>query len=108
MISGPIDFYGMDTNLVEVGSTRNCLVTNILPNIFFCVPQKKKSHTGLLFHFWLGYAFNQVQVINYTSSMLVSAQQQMTSDRTVCQSIWLQQNHALHHCIKHHIHSDWL
>ncbi len=25
----------------------NCLVTNILQNIFFCVQQKKKTHTGL-------------------------------------------------------------
>jgi len=25
----------------------NCLVTDILQNIFFCVQQKKKNHTGL-------------------------------------------------------------
>jgi len=25
----------------------NCLVTRILRNIFFCVQQKKKIHTGL-------------------------------------------------------------
>ncbi len=28
-------------------STVNCLVTNSLQNIFFCVQQKKETHTGL-------------------------------------------------------------
>ncbi len=28
----------------------NCLVTNILQNIFFCVQQKKETHTGLARH----------------------------------------------------------
>ncbi len=28
----------------------NCLVTNILQNIFFCVQQKKETHTGLAQH----------------------------------------------------------
>jgi len=29
-------------------ATVNCLVTNILQNIFFCVQQNKETHTGLL------------------------------------------------------------
>ncbi len=28
-------------------ATVNCLVTNILHNILFCVQQKKETHTGL-------------------------------------------------------------
>ncbi len=28
-------------------ATSNCLVTNILQNIFFCVQQRKEAHTGL-------------------------------------------------------------
>ncbi len=28
----------------------NCLITNILQNIFFCVQQKKETHTGLKRH----------------------------------------------------------
>ncbi len=28
-------------------ATVNCLVTDILQNIFFCVQQKKETHTGL-------------------------------------------------------------
>ncbi len=28
-------------------ATVNCLVTSILQNIFFCVQQKKETHTGL-------------------------------------------------------------
>ncbi len=27
-------------------ASSNCLVTNILQNIFFCVLQKKETHTG--------------------------------------------------------------
>ncbi len=27
-------------------ATVNCFVTNILQNIFFCVQQKKETHTG--------------------------------------------------------------
>ncbi len=27
--------------------TSNCLVTNILQNIFFCTQQKKETHIGL-------------------------------------------------------------
>ncbi len=43
--------------------TRNCLVTHIFKNIFFCVQQKKETHTdweqldgeettGFFFFFW--------------------------------------------------------
>ncbi len=32
---------------MKINGTRNCSVTNILQNIFFCVPQQKESHTGL-------------------------------------------------------------
>ncbi len=32
---------------MEVYGNRKCLVTNILQNIAFYVPQKKDSHTGL-------------------------------------------------------------
>ncbi len=28
-------------------ATSNCLLTNILQNIFFCVQQLKETHTGL-------------------------------------------------------------
>ncbi len=28
-------------------ATINCLVTNIFQNIFYCVPQRKETHTGL-------------------------------------------------------------
>jgi len=42
----------------------NCLVINIIQNIFFCVQQKKEIHTGLekleenlIFHFWVNCPF---------------------------------------------------
>ncbi len=47
-------------------TTYNCLFTNILQNIFFCVQQKKETHTGLKqlgwvkgdsFHFWVNCLF---------------------------------------------------
>jgi len=42
-------------------ATVNCVVTNIIQNIFFLVQQKKEFHTGLVqqaklcqhFHFWV-------------------------------------------------------
>ncbi len=30
---------------MDVNDNQNCLVTNILQNIFFCILQKKESHT---------------------------------------------------------------
>ncbi len=44
----PIDFHDMGENTMEINS--NCLVTNILQNIFSCVQQKKQIHTGLEQH----------------------------------------------------------
>ncbi len=35
---------------MEVNGTRNCLVTDILLNIFLSVHQKKEIHTGLKQH----------------------------------------------------------
>ena len=35
---------------MEVNETRNCLVTDILLNIFLSVQQKKEIHTGLKQH----------------------------------------------------------
>ncbi len=32
---------------METKGHHNCFITNILQNIFFCVPQRKESHTGL-------------------------------------------------------------
>ncbi len=32
---------------MEVNATVNCLVTNILQNIFFCVQQKNETHSDL-------------------------------------------------------------
>ncbi len=56
-------------------ATTNCLLTNILQNIFFCVQQMKETHTGLeqheggvnddSFHFWVNYGFfNVVKFFN--------------------------------------------
>ncbi len=33
----PIDFHGMDKNIMKANGTINCLVTNILQNILFYV-----------------------------------------------------------------------
>ncbi len=44
----PIDFHGMGENTMEINS--NCMVTNILQNIFFRVLQNKEIHTGLEQH----------------------------------------------------------
>ncbi len=37
----PIEFHYILKHTVEINGNRNCLVTNILQNIFFCIPQKK-------------------------------------------------------------------
>ncbi len=53
-------------------ATINCLLTNILQNIFFCVQQKKEIHTSLeqhdmiflsFFFFFLNYTFNDNDLI---------------------------------------------
>ncbi len=46
-VSHPIDFHCMVKNIMQVNGIQNCLVTNILQNIFFCVPQNKETNTGL-------------------------------------------------------------
>ncbi len=44
-----IDFHSMEKKILwKSMATVNCLVTNILQNIFFCVQQKKEAHTGLV------------------------------------------------------------
>lgn len=44
-----------DTQIMEVNGSRNCMVTCIRPNIFFC---EKKIHTGLeQLHFGVKYPF---------------------------------------------------
>ncbi len=40
-VSVPIEFHYILKHTVEINGNRNCLVTNILQNIFFCIPQKK-------------------------------------------------------------------
>ncbi len=47
MVSCSNEFHSMDKNAMEANGTRSYLVTNILQNIIFCVPQNKVSHTGL-------------------------------------------------------------
>ncbi len=44
-----IDFHSMENNTMEIRGDHNCLVSHILQNIFFYVPQKKKkeTHTAL-------------------------------------------------------------
>ncbi len=42
-----IDFYNIFYILWKSMATINCLVPDILQNIFFCAQQKKESHTGL-------------------------------------------------------------
>ncbi len=42
-----IDFHGIFSILWKSMAARNCLVTIILQNNFFCVQQKKETHTGL-------------------------------------------------------------
>ncbi len=37
-------------DVCHVNDNQSCLITNILLNIFFCVSQKKDSHTGLESH----------------------------------------------------------
>jgi len=43
----PIDFNSIFSQLWKSMGSINCLVTDILQNIFFCVQQKKEIHTGL-------------------------------------------------------------
>ncbi len=40
----------MEKNTMESMANSNCLVTNNLQNIFFCVQQKEEIHTGLEQH----------------------------------------------------------
>jgi len=43
-----IDFHCRKNSTMEFNAyTVNSLITNILQNIFFCVQQKKETHTGL-------------------------------------------------------------
>ncbi len=42
-----IEFHSILSLLWKSMATVNCLVTNFLKNIFFCVQQKKETHTGL-------------------------------------------------------------
>jgi len=39
----PIDFHSWEKMLLKSMGSINCLVTDILQNIFFCVQQKKKK-----------------------------------------------------------------
>jgi len=43
----PIDFHSIFFFLRKSMGSINCLVTNILQNIFLCVQQKKEMNTGL-------------------------------------------------------------
>ncbi len=57
-------------------ATMNCLVTNILQNIFFCVQQRKETHTGLEVEglglgFWVNYPFNTLLKSNVLSIKIV-------------------------------------
>jgi len=45
----PIGYGGGEILWKSMGSI-NCLVTNILQNIFICVQQKKEIHTGVEQH----------------------------------------------------------
>jgi len=40
---GPTDFHSTKKNTVEVNGTINCLVINILQNIFFCAEEQLKG-----------------------------------------------------------------
>ncbi len=42
-----IDFHSMEKILQKSMATVNCLITNILQNIFFCAQYKKETHSGL-------------------------------------------------------------
>ncbi len=44
------DVYRTLSYIMKVSGDRNCSFDNILQNIFFCVQQKKESHTGLEEH----------------------------------------------------------
>ncbi len=47
-LTAPIDFHSLYFFLLwkSMGAA-NCLITNIFQNIFFCVKQKKETHTVL-------------------------------------------------------------
>jgi len=47
LLTVAIDFHSRKKILWKLMATVNCLVTNIIQNIFFCVQQKKETHTGL-------------------------------------------------------------
>jgi len=49
-LTGAIDFHSRKKILWQSTATVSCLDTNILQNIFFCVQQKKETHTGLEQH----------------------------------------------------------
>ncbi len=40
----------IDFHTISFQVSGNCLITNILQNIFFCAQQKKERHTGLEQH----------------------------------------------------------
>ncbi len=60
-VSVSIDFHCIFVHTMEVNGNRNCLVTNILLNVF-CVQQNKEMDTGLellgVRTFWLHRPFN--------------------------------------------------
>jgi len=53
---GPTDFHGRKKTTVEVNGTINCLVINILQNIFFCAE----------FKFWSELSFKGVVKYDFT------------------------------------------
>ncbi len=57
-----IDFYSIEIHTMDSMATVSCLVTNILQNIFFCVWEKKETHTGLEQHdgVWMMIKFMKV------------------------------------------------
>ncbi len=59
-------FHCMDKNTKEVNGKQTCLITNILQNIFYYVPQKKVRHEieSGDFHFWVD------KLSNYTMHIL--------------------------------------
>jgi len=42
-----IEFLSRKKKLWKSMATVNCLITNILQNVFFCVQQKKETHLGV-------------------------------------------------------------
>ncbi len=68
---------------MRVNAVQFCLIPNILQNIFFCVPQKNESHTGLERH-----VNNVNEKLNITEKHKLSFNIVSSSSEVLIAAVW--------------------